>query len=177
MSATLNVTEDDLLTALRSFLLSILPAGMPVELSQVNNTSMPLDPFVMMTPGQATGLSTNRLSYNDTGVYGTGTQKNARSSEWRCQIDCYGNGASNAAQTIATLWRTMYACDVMPIDIQPLYAGEPHNTTMINDQKQYEDRWTLDLHLQYNPVVTVPQDFADKLHIDLAEIDATFPPI
>ncbi len=47
---------------------------------------------------------------------------------------------------------------------------------MINGEQQYESRWTFDFVAQFNPVIAVPEQYADQLQINLAEIDATFPP-
>jgi len=178
MTATISITQDTLTTALRGFLLPIVSTT-EVFLSQQNLDPMPLGSFITMTPISTEGLSTNHTSYHDTGVSGTGTQMNSRTTLWRCQLDCYGDDAQDMANIIATLWRSPYACENLTTDtlnIQPLYAGEPHQTTMINAEQQFENRWTVDVMLQFNPVITVPQDFADQLVIGLVEIGAKYPP-
>ena len=60
--------------------------------------------------------------------------------------------------------------------MQPLYASDPKQTTLINAEQQYNNRWTMDFFAQFNPVVQVPQDFAAALQVDLAEVDEHFPP-
>jgi hypothetical protein len=64
----------------------------------------------------------------------------------------------------------------MPANIQPLYADNPTQMPLIDGEAQYEQRWKLTASLQYNPIVTVSQDFADTLTLTLDEVDATFPP-
>jgi hypothetical protein len=176
MTVAISITEEDLLTALRGFLLPLIDGE--VVQAQANRVPMPYGSFTTMTTLFLTGLSTNRASYTDTGL-GTGTENNSRSTRWDVQLDFYGDGALDRAVAVSTLIRTDFACtwfkdhgDV----IQPLYAGEPKQTSMVNGEQQYEQRWTVDFVAQLNPVVQTPMDFADQLNIGLAEVDATFPP-
>jgi len=174
---TADVTEEDLLTALRGFLLPIV--GGEVVRSQENGVPMPTGPFTTMTTLRIAGLSTDKQIWADTGSSATSSIKHARSSEWTVQIDVYGEGAMDRANATAALVRTDYACNqfaAASIDIQPLYAGEPHQTTMINGEQQYEPRWTFDFVAQFNPVIAVPEQYADQLVINLAEVATTFPP-
>lgn len=182
--AAIDITETILLTALRGFLLSAVSGE--VRRSQQNRIASPLGVFTVMTPIDSIGMSVNRRTWHDTGVAGTGAEGNTQSKKWRCQIDCYGQQAHDNAQLISTLWRTPFACRSfssacqslgIPADsVAPLYAGEPRNNNMINAEDQYQDRWTLDVTLQFNPTVTVPQDFAAQLHIGLVSVGAKYPP-
>lgn len=172
-----DVTEEDLLTALRGFLLPIV--GGEVVQSQENGVDMPPPPFTTMTTLRITGLSTNKQTWADTGDSSTSAIKNSRSSQWTVQIDVYGDGAMDRANNAASLTRTSYGCDqfaAAAVDIQPLYAGEPHQTSMITGEQQYEQRWTFDFVAQFNPIITVSEQYADQLNINLAEVAATFPP-
>lgn len=172
-----DITEEDLYTALRGFLLPI--AGGEVVQSQQNMVPMPSAQFATMTTIRIEGLSTNRQAWADTGSSATSAITNKRSSQWTVQVDVYGARAGDRASAIAALVRTEYACNqfaLAPIDIQPLYATDPHQTTMINGEHQYEPRWTFDVVAQFNPVIAVPEQYADQLHIDTAEVAATFPP-
>ena len=46
----------------------------------------------------------------------------------------------------------------------------------MNAEQQFENRWTIDVVMQANQVVTVPQQFASALNVELIEVDATYPP-
>lgn len=179
MSASVNIIQDDLTTALRGFLLSIVDTQ-TVELGQQNRTSMPIaDNFVIMTPLGQVGLSTNRVKYDDNGMYGQGKQQTQRSTQWPCQIDCYGERASEFASIIGTLIRSDYACEWFsgngPV-LSPLYCSEPKQTAMVNGEQQYEDRWTLDFIGQYNPIVSTPLDFMDNITVGIVAADLKYPP-
>lgn len=176
MSATISITQDDLTAALRGFLLSLIDAE--VFLSQENNTPMPIGDFVTMTPMFITGLSTNRVGYNDPGV-GQGSELTQRSNQWRCQLDFYGKSAQEMAAIVGTMIRSEYSANWFRqsnMPVTPLYAGEPHQTTMINAEQQYESRWTLDFIAQFNAVVTTPLYFFDEINVTAIAADLKYPP-
>ncbi|MBY4887705.1 hypothetical protein HX773_18875 [Pantoea sp. B9002] len=176
MSATISIKQDDLTTALRGFLLSLV--DVEVFLAQENLVPMPNEDFVTMTPMFITGLSTNRVAYNDPGV-GAGSEMTQRSNQWRCQLDFYGNTAAEMAAIVGTMIRSEYAANWFKqnnMPVTPLYAGEPHQTTMINAEQQYESRWTLDFIAQFNAVVTTPLYFFDEIEVTAIAADLKYPP-
>lgn len=176
MSATISIKQDDLTTALRGFLLSLV--DVEVFLAQENLVPMPNEDFVTMTPMFITGLSTNRVAYNDHGV-GAGSEMTQRSNQWRCQLDFYGNTAAEMAAIVGTMIRSEYAANWFKqnnMPVTPLYAGEPHQTTMINAEQQYESRWTLDFIAQFNAVVTTPLYFFDEIEVTAIAADLKYPP-
>lgn len=173
-AATISLTQSALLTALRSFLLGLY-AGEVVQ-AQDNRVPMPLGSFCTMTAMYITPLSMSFDTYTDPGT-NPGTANNQRSTQWRVQLDFYGPGAADSATIIAQTVRTEYACtQLVASGMQPLYASEPKNTTLINAEQQFENRWTVDFIAQFNPIVTTPMDFAAQLDIGLADVDVTFPP-
>lgn len=176
MSATVSVTESMLYTALRTFLESLVSC--PVMQSQQNGTPMPLGDFVLMTGLGTVGLSTDKTTFIP-GDLNPGSEAHSRSTQWNAQLDCYGPDAADMAAVIATAFKTDYAANALAaaaIEIQPLYANEPRQMTIVNSENQYNPRWIVELVFQYNPVVTLPQDFAMALTVVPAEVDATFPP-
>ena len=178
MSATISITQSQLQTALRSFLLGLLGSSWQVIEGQDNRAPMPVGNFVVMTSMTAGYIATPEESWS-AGSVNPGVDNVRTSSQWRCQLDFYGVGAQDAATAVSRIVRTAYACDQFTaagVDMQPLYAEEPKNLTMINAENQYESRWSFDFIAQFNPVVTVPLDFATGLTVVPAEVDAVFPP-
>lgn len=58
MAITVSLTEDQILTGLRAFLLAVLPDGIEVVQGQDNRVSMPAGAnFVIMTPARREQLS------------------------------------------------------------------------------------------------------------------------
>jgi hypothetical protein len=72
MSASLSLTEAQTLTALRSFLLSIMPAGMEIIRGLDNRVAEPVGPnFIVMTPMLRSRLGTNIDKYQDCAFTGS----------------------------------------------------------------------------------------------------------
>ncbi|QGX89628.1 hypothetical protein BHJ80_16730 [Escherichia coli] len=110
-----------------------------------------------MTGIDVTGLSTAVVAYSAPAQAGEGSQHITRTTKWRCQLDFYGPHAADNAQVLATLFRSEFSVRLFRQGgglISPLYCSEPFNTTFPNGQQQYEPRWTLDIQMQINPVVT-----------------------
>lgn len=178
MPTTVSITEDNVLAALRTFLLSIVAAGVEVIYGQDNRVPEPLgDDFVVMTPLLMTRLSTNDSTYTDPGT-NPGTRNFEQAIKSPIQIDVHGPASADNAAMISTLFCSEYACDSMKasgLDIQPLYCDDPHQMPFINGENQFEQRWIISAAIQYNPVTAVPQDFADALSVNIVSVDATYP--
>jgi hypothetical protein len=173
MTLAINVTYDSLMTALGNFLVAAFAAQ--VVQGQVNRVAMPQGNFIQMTPLLLSDLSTARTSYAPV----DGTQAITNPTKWTCQLDFYGPAAANNVAIFKAVIRTEYACQQFAaagFEFQPLYAGDARNTALINGEQQYENRYTLDFIAQFNPIVTVVQDFANTLTVVLKEVDTTFPP-
>lgn len=99
-----------------------------------------------------------------------------QSTEFVMQADVHGPSSGDNAQTISTLFRDGYAVDQLDsTGVTPLYADEPRQMPFITGADQYEDRWSVDLHMQIKPVVTVPQEYADSVDMTLVDVDVAFP--
>ena len=180
MSVILTFNESQVLTALRGFLLSILPSGTEVIKGQENEVSEPdVDNFVVMTPILKTRIATNVDTYQD-GILQNLSQKNAeQSTSFTVQLDVHGSLASDNTQIITTLFRDEYCVEVFAtygIDIAPLYTSDPHQIPFENDSQQIETRWVIDAVMQINPIVLTPQQSMLAVDVALAPIDQTFKP-
>lgn len=171
--ATVSITESNVLTALRTFILSLVTCEVVKGLG--NRVAMPAGDFIAMTPVIAPPLATNVSTYSN--VQGAGMQNIERSTQYMVQIDCYGTTAGDRATLISTLLRSEYACNSFAasgFDVQPLYAEDPKQMPIVDGEAQYEERWTFNAVLQYNPVISVPQDFADALNVGLINVPRTY---
>jgi len=165
------IDDEDIFTAVRAWLLSILPDGVEVLQTIVNKVAEPAGPdFVMMTIKAQTRKATNVETW-DTEAVDPVTVDAVQSTGMTLQLDCHGDNGRNFAQIITTLWRSDFACRaLLPAGIQPLYHEGPHQAPFMNGEKQYENRWVLDIAFQASPVVSAPQDFAATLSVDLQGI-------
>jgi hypothetical protein len=178
MTVTIDITEDTLITQLRAWLLTLLPAGVEVRRSQQNGVPMPAGAFVAITTIVMPKLATNVSSWAP-GASNPGQENNQTSTRWDVQMDFYGSGASQNSVIVANLVRTSSASSYFEGAgglLAPLYAGDPRNNAMINGEQQYEARWTVEASFQFNPTITTSLDFAASLAVQLKEVDTTFPP-
>jgi hypothetical protein len=171
MTITTSITEMQVFTVLRAFILSIV--NCEVVRTPVNRVAMPLGDFIALTPLSNIPLSTNVTTY-------AAASKNVkRASQFTIQIDCYGPGAGDRATAISTLLRDAYAVEqfaLSGVDVVPLYAGDAHQLPLVDGEQQYSERWTFEAVLQFNPVMTTPQDSALALTIAVKDVDRTYPP-
>jgi len=239
---TPSVTEAQVATALRAFLLGVLPAGTEVIQAQVNRVPEPRTAnFVVVTMLRRVRLRTNvdadadvrfmgsiagatmtvtavtfgALSVGatvfgagvaggttitalgtgtgDTGTYAVSPSQTVASEVLSCgaktleqgtefayQLDVHGPASADNAQVISTLFRDSYATEAFanqsPSVAVPLHADDPRQMPFQNDQQQWEDRFVVEAMLQSNPVVSVGQQYADEVEVDVVSVDATFAP-
>lgn len=113
-----------------------------------------------------------------------GAKTMLQEAEIRVQVDFHApdSQAGDHAQTVSTALRDefgtgFFAALSPPLNgVSPLYADDPAQRPFINDQNQFEWRWSLDVHLQLNQVVSVPEEFGDAATITLKDVQALFPP-
>jgi hypothetical protein len=198
MSATISLTDSAVLTVLRTFLLGILPTGTPVIRGQDNRVPEPeSSDFCVMTPIMRTRLATNCDRYADDASFNNiqtntgnnltdqsgnalfvtpqpaGFRNSEQATELTVQLDFHGPNSGDNAQIASTLFRDEYATTVFSdsgIDAAPLYSNDPRQTPFWNGENQIESRWSVDVAIQINPVVTTSQDFANGVTLTLHEI-------
>jgi hypothetical protein len=150
---------------------------------QPNRTAMPAAApgFAVMQATTTKRLRTNQdtWSLTDPNPASIDTEQG---TQIRVQLDLYGADSGDWGVILCTLLRSEYACTVLagadpakPVCV-PLYSGDPFNAPLDDSEAQYESRWTLEAILQYNPVTTVPAQFADTLTVTLINVDETYPP-
>jgi len=164
-------SEDDIFTALRAFLLTVVPAGVEVLQTQQNRVPQPKGPgYVMMTAASRTFQSSSYREYRpaDDEVDVT------RSTGAGFQLDFYGPASSDYAQRFATLFRDDHAFQwfaEMHPGVTPLYCDDGSQMPLTNGEKQYEARWMIQAMLQVNPAVSTPMQFADRVDVTIVEAD------
>lgn len=179
MPAALSLTETQTITVLRTFLVGILPAGIPVIRTEINRVPEPeQDNFVTLTPALRSRLATNVVTYTQTTLT-DGAQATEQSTQVTIQIDVHGPDSADNAQIISTMLRDSYACDQFAASgypVQPLYASDPRQLVFMDGEQQQEMRWSVDAVLQANPVVSVPTQTANVLTTGVIPADVTYPP-
>lgn len=177
MSVTVSPSQDVVYQALESFLTGVLPTGVPVIRGLPNRVSMP-----QPVPGFVTmqAILINRLRWNqdtwDMSSPAPTSMALEEGLEVRVQIDFYGASSSDWAATVSTLLRDSYGCVALGPNCQPLYADDARMMPLVDEEQQYEERWSLDARLQYNPVTTITQTFADSTQITPINVNEAYPP-
>ncbi len=136
---------------------------------QVNRVPPPNGSFVELTEILQTDLEYPRNWYDSTNQQRDiiGPKKIV------VQADFYGPQSGDWCSTIKSVFRTVYGVAQFPAGIAPLYTDEAHEAPLITGEQQYERRWVLSCCLQYNPIVIVPLQSADKLAMHIVDdVDA-----
>lgn len=185
MTSSITPVMDSLFFCLRSFLLDHVPVT-SCRQAQLNNTAMPKGNFIIMTPLGTSGLSTDLTTYQYDPDSGISQETHTRVTEWRCQLDFYGTSSQENADIIATITRSEYACDWFRdfahnssgngVVISPIACTDPKQTSMINGEDQWQDRWTCEFHAQIPINVLVPQSFMTNASVNAKSVDAVIPP-
>ena len=161
---TSSINVDQVIDALAAFLAPIIPGGQVVR-AQVNRVALPANPCAVLTEVLQVDLSVPATAYQPptAPIPATGTATIYGPSRIDVQIDFYGAQAGEFCKTAKTAFRSHWGFSHFPANIKPLYTSDGIQTPLTTGEQQYESRWTLTASLQYNPIVTVPQDFADVL--------------
>lgn len=179
MTLTVAPTLDTVFAKLREYLLDaavgIVPVGTLVIRGPMNRAAQPAADHVIITPIFQKRLRTNVET--DVDLFpDAGSVQIEQGTRLDIQVDFYGAQAGDWAATFSTIWRSEYACLQLAPECQPLYADEARMIPLTTGEEQYLERWTVTAALQYNPVVTTPQQFADTLTVDLINVDERYPP-
>jgi hypothetical protein len=153
---TSSITVDQVIDALKAFLAPFMP-GAQIVRAQVNRVALPSNPCAVLTELLQVDLSVPATDYqplaNTATIYGP--------SRIDVQIDFYGAQAGEFCKTVKTAFRSHWGFAHFPANIRPLYTSDGVQSPLLTGEQQYESRWTLTASMQYNPTVTVPQEFAD----------------
>jgi hypothetical protein len=173
---TPSLTMTDAFTALRTFLLSILPAGTEVVQGQANRVPMPQGGnFVVMTPMhlQQMAQTVHEVTPPTAPAPALGTDEISRSTALHIQLDVYGPTSAENATVITTLFRDSYGTEAFAeTGLAPLYAEDPFQMPLVAGEQQWIQRWTIRAALHGSIAVTVPQGFADTLITELSEVSS-----
>lgn len=155
---TTSITVDNVIDALADFLQPFV-SGADIIRAQVNRVPMPSLPCVVLTELFHVDL---RVPSQDYDVLNAEVDLSA-SNRIDIQVDFYGDSAGDYCRSVETAFRTMWGFDMFPAGIKPLYTSDGIQSPLISGEQQYVSRWTLTVSMQYNPIVSVPQQFADEL--------------
>ena len=135
--------------------------------AQQNRVPMPLTGFVELRELFEMDLETPTVVNN--GAADVLQAAIATPTRFDVQIDFYGPSAGDWCKAVKAVFRTDYAVSQFPDGMAPLYCSDGTQAPLITGEAQYENRWILTATLQYNPVVSVPQQSATSLKTSIFE--------
>jgi len=124
------------------------------------------------TPG---GAGTYTVSPSQTLASETlyaGQRQDLVPTRWVVQLDIYGpNSADNTKLVEGTFFSSVAAdfFSAQPYVVQALHASDARQIPFINASQQYENRWTMDLHLEIDPTIGTSIQFADQVQVGVVE--------
>ncbi len=160
---------DALFTKLRAFLLAIVPTGTEVVQGLGNRVPQPNGDHIVITGLFEQRLRTNVSTYEDDGGSTPGARLIEQGTEFHVQFDFYGSQAQAWGATVSTLFRDEYGVEQLAPELSPLYIDNARQMPFVTGQEQYLPRWVSTAVLQYNPITTIPQQFADEASATLVD--------
>lgn len=164
-----------------AFLTSIVPSGTPVIQGPVNRVAQPKEAHVMFTYLFERRSRTNVTDYEDGAPEGLKIVE--QGTEVHYQFDFYAASDSDTqvvaswAATASTLWRDEYGCDQLAPVAAPLFIDEARGMPFPLGELQYVARFVSTAILQYNPLTSVGQQFADVAVVGVIPVDSpAYPP-
>lgn len=164
MQYATSIAIDNVIEALGAFVQPFVGATQIIR-AQENRAAMPHRAFVELTELLTVDLETPAAVTDaaNSQVTITGPKR------VDVQVDFYGPAAGDWCNAVKGVYRTGYAAPMFPDGIKPLYCSDAHQAPLIDAEQQYESRWTVTASLQYNPCVSLPQQFANKLALHTLE--------
>lgn len=175
-----NPGETMLFAVLRAAFLLFLPPGTEFIRGQVNRVPEPKGVnFVVFWPISWQALSTPVHSFSDPWPNPGSSTGMVMARDVVIQLDVHGPASADNVTLLQALSRSFILADVIAAqtpDVAVLYADDPRQAPFDNAENQWEARWTLDLHVQANSLITINQDFFAEVTAGVINVDATYPP-
>lgn len=135
------------------------------------------------TPGGAGAYAVSPAQTVAPGTLSAGAKTLTQGAKVTVQVDFHSadSTAGDIAQTVSTALRdefgvAFFAALAPPLNgVVPLYADDPRQTPFINSEQQYEWRWVIEVCLQVDQTVTVPQTYSDSATVDVVDVSAAYP--
>lgn len=148
----------------------LMPAGTKIVRAQANNVPSPLPPSVVLTPILLNQYTTTRTKLDGD----AGKMSYLMPKRLDVQLDFYGLQGGDMANTAITVFRSIALEGKFPEGVTPLYCTDARQMPLTTGEKQYEDRWSATLSLQYNePVILSQESFNAVGDISIDPTDTT----
>lgn len=136
-----------------------------------NKVQLPSDNnYIIFTVLGQTRIGTPIVEFKDGTKIGSNTSY--QDFQVDVQIDFYGQFAFDRANDIINISRTLFLCDLMkPYGVQPIACDEAQNLTSVSGEKEYVERWTVTLTVDYRDAVSDTQDGFNTAQLNIYETE------
>lgn len=162
-----SILIDAVIEALAAFVQPFVGSGTPIIRGQQNRVPPPITAFVKLQELLQSPLGTPVFTQDSNPDNQYASIQTAIRID--VQIDFYGPSAGDWSTAIETVFRSLYAPSQFPDGMTSLYCSDGHLVPLVTGEEQYENRWALTATLEYNPSVTVPQQSATALAVNIFE--------
>jgi len=170
-------TDDAVCLALGAFVALIVPTGTPILRGPINKVAQPAGNHVLLTPISRRRLRTNvEVDLDQYPAPDPGAMALEQGVQLDVQADFYGTLSADWATMFQTAFRSEYAARALAPTCAPLYADDGRMVPLVTGEEQYLERWAVTAALQYNPVTTVPQEYAGAAEVTIINVDEAYPP-
>jgi hypothetical protein len=177
MSYSVSITLQNVYEVVQPLVMAVTGLGQSLVIQDAPNRSAmpPASPgFVVMQLTRQKRLRTN-VDTTPPGANPT-TQSIEQGTELTLQLDCYGASSGDWAQMLSAILRDEQGCNALEPTCDPLYCDDPMWAPLDDSELQYEQHWMLFAKLQYNPITTVGQQYADIVDFTPVSVNQKFPP-
>jgi hypothetical protein len=181
---SISLTHEDVFAVIQPWIAAVTGLSPDVVVQAMGNrtpTPPPVPGYVVMTITAFKNLRTPILTWDQSQGGNPDVISSESGTRLLVQLDFISGpgvspGAGDWAKMVSGLWRTEMACAALAPTCAPLHADEAMMAPLTDEEDQYEQRWTLQAYVQYNPVTTAPMQFADQAEVTLVNVDKAYPP-
>ncbi len=171
---TVSPVADVMFTQLKALLTAI--SGFDVDhivKRATGDLSMPSSPFIQMTPLDNKNLIIPISSWDTTNPNPPVSIQYTEDISNRIQIEFVGPGSEDLANIFTTVFTSDYGVQMLGPQCAPLKIEEKLMLPLDTAEKNSEERWIVRVTIEYQPTVTLPQQFATAATVTSEIIDSS----
>jgi hypothetical protein len=169
MSYVNSPTLSVLFTGLSAWIQSTLGLAQAFVVQELQNlAAMPNGPFACMTHKTQKRLGEMVSTFSPS----LGQETYQQDLDFTIQLDLYGPASGDWAAVVIALWRSEMTVNFLAAyGLTPLWADDPIEMSLVDGEEQFEERWIVMLHLNYQPSVTAAQDSMSAAKVAIINVE------
>lgn len=179
MSYELDLTDTQVFTALRAFIIDTLGDKVTAVI-RIPTNRVPLPstfPYISMQPIGKKPLAWGESILTDPALPAQSSHTTVPQL-YRIQVNINGDASGNLVHILAATFLSGIAFDYFAANaqagIRPVTVDDPIQDPLINQEEQFEVRWHMDVYLQYNPTIQIATQSASAAEVNLINVEASY---